>query len=223
MMMIRAIVLTAAIILLGTGSWVAAQQGVSILSPLGSATSVANSVSVYVTGAVGLAQGSTTSGQTGSLVQGAVTTAAPSYTTAQTSPISLDTFGNTRVAAAGGDPCQSKPATVLPFTIPTATTTNILAGTASQKIYVCYLYLQTGIANNIAVISGTTGATCGANTAALVGGVTAATGLINAANSGQALGNGGFTVLQTQTNNDDICIITSAAGPLSGVMKYVKN
>lgn len=178
---------------------------------------------VNVQSAVGLAQGSTTSGQTGSLVMGAVTTSSPSYTTAQTSPISLDTLGNTRVAAGGGDPCQSKLATVLPFTIPTATTTNILTGTASQKIYVCYLYLQTGIANSIAVISGTTGATCGSNTAALVGGTTAATGLINAANSGQAFGNGGFTVLQTQTNNDDICIITNAAGPLSGVMKYVKN
>lgn len=47
--------------------------------------------------AVGLAQGSTTSGQTGSLILGAVTTAAPSYTTAQTSPISLDLSGNARI------------------------------------------------------------------------------------------------------------------------------
>lgn len=44
-----------------------------------------------------LAQGSTTSGQTGPLAQGAVTTSAPSYTTAQTSPLSLDTAGNLRV------------------------------------------------------------------------------------------------------------------------------
>lgn len=43
-----------------------------------------------------VAQGSTTSGQTGSLIQGAVTTAAPSYTTAQTSPISLTLAGATR-------------------------------------------------------------------------------------------------------------------------------
>lgn len=121
-----------------------------------------------------------------------------------------------------GDPCQVTASTILPFTIPTATTTNILTGTAAQKIYVCYLYLQTGIANNVALIEGTTGATCGSGTAALVGGVTAATGLINAANSGQAFGNGGFSVLQTQTNNNDICVITSAAGPLSGVLKYVK-
>lgn len=43
-----------------------------------------------------VAQGSTTSGQTGPLIQGAVTTSAPSYTTAQTSPLSLDTAGNVR-------------------------------------------------------------------------------------------------------------------------------
>jgi len=42
------------------------------------------------------AQGSTTSGQTGPLVQGAVTTSAPTYTTAQTNPLSLDTAGNLR-------------------------------------------------------------------------------------------------------------------------------
>jgi hypothetical protein len=45
-----------------------------------------------------VAQASTTSGQSGMLVQGAVTTSAPSYTTAQTSPLSLDTAGNLRVS-----------------------------------------------------------------------------------------------------------------------------
>lgn len=50
----------------------------------------------------GLAQGSTTSGQTGVLDMGAVTTAAPSYTTAQTSPFSLTTTGDLRVFSALG-------------------------------------------------------------------------------------------------------------------------
>src|ERR1035438_5139259 len=51
-------------------------------------------------GQTGVAQGSTTSGENGNLVQGAVTTASPAYTTAQTSPLSLDTTGNLRVALA---------------------------------------------------------------------------------------------------------------------------
>lgn len=45
-----------------------------------------------------VAQGSTTAGQKGFLDQGAVTTAAPTYTTGQTSPLSLDTTGNLRTS-----------------------------------------------------------------------------------------------------------------------------
>lgn len=48
-----------------------------------------------------LSQGSTTSGQSGELMQGAVTTAAPTYTTAQTSPLSLTTGGALRVSSTG--------------------------------------------------------------------------------------------------------------------------
>lgn len=43
-----------------------------------------------------VSQGSTTSGEKGPLIQGAVTTAAPAYTTAQTSPLSLTTAGALR-------------------------------------------------------------------------------------------------------------------------------
>lgn len=50
---------------------------------------------------VGVAQGSTTSGQYGPLMQGAVTTGAPTYTNAQTSPFSLDTTGQLRVTGGG--------------------------------------------------------------------------------------------------------------------------
>lgn len=46
-------------------------------------------------------QGSTTSGQSGPLVQGAVTTADPTYTTAQTDPISLTTTGRLRTDVTG--------------------------------------------------------------------------------------------------------------------------
>lgn len=48
-----------------------------------------------------ISQGSTTSGEKGPLIQGAVTTAAPSYTTAQTSPLSLTTAGALRTDASG--------------------------------------------------------------------------------------------------------------------------
>lgn len=48
-----------------------------------------------------VSQGSTTSGEKGVLTQGAVTTAAPTYTTAQTSPLSLTTAGSLRVDGSG--------------------------------------------------------------------------------------------------------------------------
>ncbi len=47
--------------------------------------------------ATAVAQGSTTSGQNGTLIQGAVLTSAPTYTTAQTSPVTMDTAGAIRV------------------------------------------------------------------------------------------------------------------------------
>jgi hypothetical protein len=51
------------------------------------------------------AQNSAAAGQTGTLIQGVATSAAPSYTTAHTDPISLDLAGNTRVNCVTG--CSS--------------------------------------------------------------------------------------------------------------------
>ena len=59
-------------------------------------TSGALALDASVTG-LQVSQGSTTSGQKGELMMGAVTTGAPSYTTAQTSPLSLTTAGALRV------------------------------------------------------------------------------------------------------------------------------
>lgn len=56
-----------------------------------------NTSALALDATLGRAIASTTSGQTGPLVQGAVTTAAPAYTTAQTNPLSLTTAGSLRV------------------------------------------------------------------------------------------------------------------------------
>jgi hypothetical protein len=61
------------------------------------AASAANPVPVTGSFSSGVAQGSTTSGQTGTLGQAAATTASPTYTTATTNPISLDVHGSTRI------------------------------------------------------------------------------------------------------------------------------
>jgi hypothetical protein len=72
----------------GTGS-------AAVITVQGNASGTAIPVSGTVT-ASGVAQASTTSGQTGTLVQGATTTSAPTYTTAQTNPLSLTTAGSLR-------------------------------------------------------------------------------------------------------------------------------
>lgn len=82
----------------------------SLPLPTGAATSALQttgntSLSTIATNTTNLtvAQGSTTAGQTGQLTQGAVTTAAPTYTTGQTSPLSLSTNGSLRVLAPASD------------------------------------------------------------------------------------------------------------------------
>jgi hypothetical protein len=84
-------------VITGTGSTTAVTGNVTVVQPTG--TNLHTVVDNFPADADALAQGSTTSGQLGALVMGAVTTVAPTYTTATTNPLSIDTSGNLRVAA----------------------------------------------------------------------------------------------------------------------------
>lgn len=114
---------------------------------------------------VGNTQASATSGQSGPLVQGAVTTANPSYTTAQTSPLSLDTNGNLRVSQYGnlGTVLQTQTDTVMvggvnikEINAVTPLMGNGTTGTGSLRVTLASdtstntnpLYVQGGAANN---------------------------------------------------------------------------
>jgi hypothetical protein len=101
----------------------------------------ANGTAMLVTGTGGtfpvtqsLAQGSTTSGQNGALVFGAVTTSNPSYTTAQSDPLSLDTAGGLRIVgegtagtATGGVVTVQGVASMTPVQVSQATASNLNA------------------------------------------------------------------------------------------------
>jgi len=95
--------------------------------------------------ALALAQGSTTSGQTGPLVQGAVTTAAPSYTTAQTSPLSLTTGGALRTQIDNSPTVFTRPS-------PTSSSTSALT-TAESTAYATNLVVKAS-AGRLYAISG---------------------------------------------------------------------
>lgn len=82
-----------------------------------------------------VAQGSTTSGQTGGLIQGAVTTSAPSYTTGQTDPLSLTTAGALRV-----DPSAVTSPVSLASLPALATGANVIGAlTANQSVNVAQM------------------------------------------------------------------------------------
>jgi hypothetical protein len=100
----------------------------SVTANIGTSGSLALDASV--TG-LEVAQASTTSGQKGVLVQGAVTTSAPTYTTAQTSPLSLTTAGAMRTDGSGVTQPVSGTVTTTP---PANASTNIaqVAGTTAD-------------------------------------------------------------------------------------------
>lgn len=129
-----------------------------------------------------------------------------------------DGSGNLQV----GDPCQLNAKSYTPISITTNTTTKIITGASAKKTYICHLFLTSAAADNIGIVEGTTGGTCGSGTAGLIGGTTAANGPNFTANGGFTIGNGGFSVLATATNQNDVCLITSAATPLAGSVVWVQ-
>ena len=91
-----------------------------------------------------LAQASTTSGQKGNLVLGATTTAAPTYTTAQSNPLSLTTAGAVRVDASATT--QPVSGTV---TVTQATGTNLHAVIDSGTITTTLATVSTATLTNV--------------------------------------------------------------------------
>jgi len=91
-----------------SGTWNITNISGTVSLPTGAATSANQTTMITDLGTINTslaplnyAQGSTTSGQLGGLTLGAVTTAAPTYTTGQTDALSLTTAGALRVDGSG--------------------------------------------------------------------------------------------------------------------------
>ncbi len=119
------------------------------------------------------------------------------------------------------DPCEANAQSYAPISVTTATTTRIVTPSASNKTYICGLILVTAAANNVGIVEGT-GGTCGTGTAGVIGGTTAANGPNYSANGGMVLQSGKTAHAYTAGTNVDLCLITSAATPLAGGIKYVR-
>lgn len=123
------------------------------------------------------------------------------------------------------DACSGTAKTYLPVSISTATTTEItpsLAG-ASTHYYICSINLVTAAANNVLVADDDSDG-CGSPTSGIFGsdGTPAASeGWNFAANGGIVLGTGESSIGRTGGTNRVICILTSAATQLSGMLVVV--
>jgi hypothetical protein len=118
------------------------------------------------------------------------------------------------------DPCQGQVKVYTNVNVVTATNVVITAVSAKKK-YICGIFLYPGGADNIAVYQATTATACATAQTAIFGGTTTATGFIATAQAGFVVGNGASAFTATTTVNTDICITTSAAVQLSGVVVTV--
>lgn len=116
------------------------------------------------------------------------------------------------------DPCRLS--TKIFKTFSQITSTQLVTGTASKKIYVCSILLVNAGAENVSLIAGT-GTVCATSSVAVIGGTTAATGPNLAANGGFALGNGDAAVAATTVNADNLCLLQSSTSRIAGVLTYV--
>lgn len=175
-----------------------------------------------------VSQGSTTSGEKGTLIQGAVTTAAPSYTTAQTSPLSLTTTGALRTDASASTQPVSGTVTANQGTSPWVNNvtqfggTNLSTGTGASgtgipRVTVAndsnILATQSGTWN-INNVSGTislpTGAASSSNQTSVIGTVAAGTAATNALLTGGVFN----TSLPTLTNGQQAALQLDSTGHL---------
>lgn len=168
----------------GTFAVQAAQSGTWNITNISGTVSLPTGASTETTLAkLTQTQGSTTSGQSGPLIQGAVTTGAPVYTTAQTSPLSLDTAGNLRTTTTLG-----AGSAVIGHVITDSGSTTVVTGSVT---------VAQATASNLKVdLSGT-----GANTTALKVDGSAVTQPVSGTVTANA-GTGTFTVAGNKTNNN---------------------
>lgn len=158
------------------------------------------------------AQGDTTSGKRAPMVQGSVTAAAPSYTTGQIHPYSLDLNGNLRTVSSR---C-SDDSKVLSAQINSATSGNleIIPLTASQVIYICgYDFVPSGTVS-VQLVYGT-GTNCGTGEGNITPlySVTAQAGLVRA--------NAGALQSKAPASNA-VCVELSTTVDTAVMVTYVK-
>lgn len=121
------------------------------------------------------------------------------------------------------DPCSAGTPAPYVVNINTAATTEItpsLAGSGNHY-YICAINLGPTAGAQNAALTDDDSDGCGSVSSGLAGGTTAATGWNFPANGGLTWGNGTGWIARTNGTNRVLCIVTSAAVQISGVIKAV--
>ena len=118
-----------------------------------------------------------------------------------------------------GDPCALNLRVPVPISL--TASGQVIAGVAGEYTYICHIAIVSATAQNIALVEGT-GTTCGTSTAGMAGGATAATGWNFALETGIVEGAGNAWVLATATKGDNVCLLSSSTGQISGVIDYAQ-
>jgi hypothetical protein len=116
------------------------------------------------------------------------------------------------------DPCQTK--VKLTAMIDQTSGEQVITGTASTRTFICSIQLMSATSQSVAVVSGT-GSVCATSVGPLLGGTTAATGWGFAAGGHIEIGNGSAWVAKTDTDADNVCVLQSSSGQVSGNITYV--
>lgn len=125
--------------------------------------------------------------------------------------------GSTLVAS----PCMVN--TISSVNISLTASTQLITGTSGKQTYICGGTIFSQTAETAALVEGT-GTTCGTSTAGMSGGTTAGTGWGFGATSPWAIqipNTGGFAY-KTATAADNVCLLVSGSGQVSGNLLYVQ-
>ena len=121
--------------------------------------------------------------------------------------------------APGNDPCNSAAKSTLP--ISQAGSAVLFTAKTGAINYICSFHVVVADAENISLVEGT-GNTCGTNTAAVIGGTTAAAGANLGAGAVLPIGDGSATIASGRHSAYDVCLLQSGSGRIGGTITYVQ-
>lgn len=119
------------------------------------------------------------------------------------------------------DPCATRMATFISVNQAATGPLTIITKATGKDVYICSIFLLSATQQNINLIE-SANTNCGTPTAGLLGGTTANTGPNLQAGGWFNFGNGGRAVAKTATAGDNVCLISSSTGQISGTIGYVQ-